>query len=51
MSEMMISEDVVLKTIGLIPMTKELRTKVQSAVKNLTPLTKEMVKDKKVIKF
>ncbi len=50
MSEMMISEDGVLKTIGLIPMAKELRTKIQSSVKSLTPLTKEMVKAKIVIK-
>jgi len=50
MSEMMISEDGVLKTIGLIPMAIDLRTKVQTSVKNLTPLTKEMVKTKSVIK-
>ena len=50
MSEMMISEDGVLKTIGLIPMVKELRAKIQSSVKSLTPLTKDMVKAKKVTK-
>ncbi len=50
MSEEMISEDGVLKTIGLIPMAKSLRSKVQSSVKNLIPLTKEMVKVRTVIK-
>jgi phosphate transport system substrate-binding protein len=50
MSEMMISEDGILKTIGLIPMASDLRSKVQSSVKRLTPLSKEMVKAKTVIK-
>ena len=50
MSEMMISEDGVLKSIGLIPMASDLRTKIQSSVKNLTPLTHKMVKARKVIK-
>jgi len=50
MSEEMISEDGVLKTIGLIPMAKSLRSKVQTNVKSLTPLTKEMVKVRTVIK-
>jgi len=50
MSEEMISEDGVLKTIGLIPMASDLRIKIQSSVKNLTPLTKEMVKARTIIK-
>ncbi len=50
MSEEMVSEDGVLKTIGLIPMAKKLRFKVQSSVKNLTPLTLKMVKSKKIAK-
>ncbi len=50
MSEEMVSEDGVLKTIGLIPMAKKLRFKVQSSVKNLTPLTLKMVKSKKISK-
>lgn len=50
MSEEMLSEDGVLKTIGLIPMAKDLRAKVQSSVNSLTPLTVEMVKAKTIIK-
>ena len=50
MSEEMISEDGVLKTIGLIPMASSLRNKIQASVKKLTPLTKEMVKVRTVIK-
>ncbi len=50
MSEEMISENGVLKTIGLIPMGSDLRGKVQSSVKSLTPLTKDMVISKSVIK-
>jgi phosphate transport system substrate-binding protein len=50
MSEKMISEKGILKTIGLIPMEKGLRAKVQTSVANLTPLTEQMVKAKAVIK-
>ncbi len=50
MSEEMLSEDGILKTIGLIPMAKDLRNKIQSNVQNLTPLTADMVKAKVVIK-
>ena len=50
MSEKMISEKGILKTIGLIPMAKDLRNKVQTSVTSLTPLTLEMVKAKSVTK-
>ncbi len=50
MSEAMISENGVLKTIGLIPMASDLRSKIQSSVKSLTPLTKDMVKARTVLK-
>jgi len=50
MSEEMISEDGVLKTIGLIPMDSNLRSKIQASVKSLTPLTKKMVKVRTVTK-
>lgn len=50
MSEAMISEKGVLKTIGLIPMAKDLRNKVQSSVLRMEPLTLDMVKAKSVIK-
>ena len=50
MSEQMISEDGVLKTIGLIPMAKDLRSKVQASVKGLNNLTADMVKSKVVVK-
>lgn len=50
MSEEMISEDGVLKTIGLIPMAKDLRSKIQKSVTSLQPLTIDMVKAKKVVK-
>jgi phosphate transport system substrate-binding protein len=50
MSEKMISEKGILKTIGLIPMAKDLRNKLQTSVANLTPLTVEMVKARTVTK-
>lgn len=50
MSDAMISEKGVLKTIGLIPMASDLRKQVQTSVTSLTPLTLDMVKAKKVIK-
>lgn len=50
MSEQMISEKGVLKTIGLIPMAKDTRSKVQESVLNYTPLTADMVKARTVIK-
>jgi len=41
--EMMIGQRGVLRTIGLIPMSKEMLKTVQNSVKNRTLLTKEMV--------
>ncbi len=43
MSESMIGSKGVLKTIGLIPLPEKMRKKARESVKNLTPLTKEMV--------
>ncbi len=48
MSNPMIGDEGLLQTIGLIPLAKELRGKMQSSVTSLTPLTVEMVKDKRV---
>ncbi|PSM53132.1 phosphate ABC transporter, periplasmic phosphate-binding protein [Campylobacter blaseri] len=50
MSDKMIGNEGVLKTIGLIPMSDELRQNVQKSVLSYTLLTSEMVKTKKVIK-
>ncbi|WP_024954176.1 PstS family phosphate ABC transporter substrate-binding protein [Sulfurospirillum arcachonense] len=48
MSDNMISSDGVLKTIGLIPMAKDLKQEIQASVGKLTPLTLDMVKARKI---
>lgn len=50
MNDKMISEDGVLKTIGLIPLAKDLRQQVQKSVLSGTKLTADMVKNRTVIK-
>lgn len=50
MSEEMISEEGVLKTIGLIPLAADVRKTIQKSVTNYTKLTADMVKAKSVIK-
>ena len=50
MSDKMISEDGVLKTIGLIPLASDLRAKIQASVSEYTNLTADMVKANSIIK-
>lgn len=49
LSDKMIGEDGVLKTIGLIPMSSDLRKKVQASALAYKPLTADMVKARKVV--
>ena len=49
MSDMMIGNNGILKTIGLIPMPAQTLDKVQESVKNKSKLTKKMVQNKTVI--
>lgn len=48
MSDKMISEKGILKTIGLIPVAPDVRKSLQKSVLGYTPLTLEMVKARKV---